>query len=386
MNRQGIVDLWSPLNQCAQAVANMNQKTANEMLYLIRQHSSPFGNGTERLAHYFANALDARLAGASSTFSSQILSSRKASATDIIRVYKAYVSVCPFRRVSNRFANRNIAKIAENLTKIHIIDFGISYGFQWPCLISRLATRPGGPPRIRMTAIELPQPGFRPAQRVERTGQRLKKCAERFNVPFEYTAIAQRWETIMPEDIIIDGDEITIVNCMYRLRNIIDDTLGGDSPRDSVLNLIKKMKPDLFVHGIVNGGFNAAFFSMRFKEALFHFSALFDMMEALLPRKDAERLVFERQMFGKEAMNVIACEGEERYERPETYRQWQKRNQRAGLRIVGLDEEILKPIRKFVKEDYPRDFYIDDGDGCWSLMGWKRRIIHALSCWKPVND
>ena len=61
----------------------------------------------------------------------------------------------------------------ENETRLHIDDFGILYGFQWPSLIQQLSARPGGPPKLRITGIDLAEPGFRPAQRVEETRRRL---------------------------------------------------------------------------------------------------------------------------------------------------------------------------------------------------------------------
>ncbi|KAK1353860.1 hypothetical protein POM88_052225 [Heracleum sosnowskyi] len=54
---------------------------------------------------------------------------------------------------------------ASNAATLHIIDFGIQYGFQWPVLIQCLSMRPGGPPKLRITGIELPQSGFRQASR-----------------------------------------------------------------------------------------------------------------------------------------------------------------------------------------------------------------------------
>ncbi|GLT70708.1 hypothetical protein SLA2020_427690 [Shorea laevis] len=57
------VDLRTLLIQCAQAVSSGDNRTANEFLKQIRQDSSPYGDGSQRLAHCFANALEARLAG-----------------------------------------------------------------------------------------------------------------------------------------------------------------------------------------------------------------------------------------------------------------------------------------------------------------------------------
>ncbi|KAF3970254.1 hypothetical protein CMV_006038 [Castanea mollissima] len=187
-----VVDFWGLLTQCAQAVASSDQKTSNELLNQIRQHSSPLGDRYQRLAHYFANALEARLAGTRIPIYTP-LESNGTSVANYLKAYQPFKTVCPFKRMSNFFANRTIRKLAEarKATTLHIIDFGILYGLQWPCLIQRLSIRPGGPLKFRVTGIELPQPGFRPAERVEETGRRLENYCKRINVPFEYNAIAQ---------------------------------------------------------------------------------------------------------------------------------------------------------------------------------------------------
>lgn len=379
-----VVDLSSLLIQCAQAVAIGDQRTASEILQQIRQHSSSFGDANQRLAHYFANALDTRLAGTTTpTFT--LFVNPRTSAAEILKAYQVYVRACPFKRMSNFFANRTILKLEKKATRLHIIDFGILYGFQWPCLIQRLSERPGGPPKLRITGIELPQPGFRPAERVEETGRRLERYCERFKVPFEYIPIAQKWETIRYEDLKIDKDEKVVVNCLYRLRNLPDDTIVENSARDAVLKLINKIKPDMFIHGVVNGNFNAPFFVTRFREALYHFSSLFDMFEATVSREDEHRMMFEKEQYGRDITNVIACEGKARVERPETYKQWQSRNLRAGFRQLSLDQELFKDVRSVVKSEYDKDFVVD-ADGQWVLQGWKGRIIYALSVWKPAQE
>ncbi|OEL17523.1 Scarecrow-like protein 9 [Dichanthelium oligosanthes] len=101
---------------------------------------------------------------------------------------------------------------------------------------------------------------------------------------------------------------------------------------DQVLNNIRKMRPDMFIHGVINGAYGTTYFLTRFREVLFHCSAQFDLLDATVPRDSQERLLIERDIFGRAALNVIACEGADRVERPETYKQWQARNQRARLR------------------------------------------------------
>ncbi|KAK2996056.1 hypothetical protein RJ640_022173 [Escallonia rubra] len=379
-----IVDLRNLLTQCAQAVASSNIKTADELLKQIRQHSSPTGDGIERMAHYFADAIEARLAGTGTALYAAI-TTRRIMAADILKAYQVYVTACPFKRMSNIFADKSIAKLAMDATTLHIIDFGILYGFQWPCLMQGLSLRPGGPPKLRITGIDLPQPGFRPAERVEETGRRLANYCKRFNVPFEYKAIAKKWDSIQIEELEINKDETLVVNCVYRLANVPDETFAVNCPRGTVLNLIKKINPDMFVQGVLNGTYNGPFFVTRFREAMFHFSALFDMFEAVVPREDPERRLFEQEVFARDAMNVIACEGIARIERPETYKQWQIRTLRAGFRQLPPHKDIVKEIITKVKLHYHKDFLVYE-DSNWLLQGWKGRVIYALSCWKPVQE
>jgi hypothetical protein len=377
-----LVDLRTLLIHCAQAVAADDQRSANELLKQIRQHSSVFGDGNQRVAYCFADGLEARMAGTGSQIYKGLVSKRT-SAADILKAYHLYLAACPFRKVSNFASNRTIMDAAVKATRLHVIDFGILYGFQWPTFIQKLSWRDGGPPKLRITGIEFPQPGFRPAERVEETGRRLANYAESFGVPFEYNPIAKKWETIQLEELKIDKDEFLVVNCLYRGKNLHDESVSVKSSRDIVLNLIRKINPDIFMHGVVNGAFNAPFFVTRFREALFHYSALFDMLETLVPREDRERMLIEKEIFGREALNVIACEGWERMERPETYKQWQVRNLRAGFAQLPMDRDLLKRAMGKVRSSYHKDFVIDE-DSRWLLQGWKGRIIYALSCWKPA--
>jgi len=249
--RRDVVDLRSLLSLCAQAVGSNDQRSANDLIRQIRQHSSLKGDGNQRMAHYFADGLEARLAGVGTPIYNSLVTG-PASAVDILRAYHMFLATCPFKKIGNFFSNRTIMDVAEKANRLHIIDLGIVYGFQWPCLIQRLSSRPGGPPKLRITGIDLPQPGFRPAKRVEETGRRLRNYAESFNVPFEFNAVAKKWETLTAEDLKIDSDEVLVVNCLFRFKYIPEETVIAECPRDIVLHLIRQLKPAVFIHGVVN--------------------------------------------------------------------------------------------------------------------------------------
>ncbi|XP_057449204.1 scarecrow-like protein 31 [Lotus japonicus] len=381
------VDLRALLLLCSQAIYTNDNRAANEFLKQIRDHSSPYGDASQRLAHYFANGLQARLGGdgtgAQIFYSSP--SSKRITAAEFLKAYQAHLSCSPFKKFAYFFANKMIMKEAAKAKTLHIIDFGILYGFQWPILIKFLSERDGGPPKLKITGIEFPLPGFRPTERIDETGRRLANYCKRFNVPFEYNAIASRnWETIRVEDLKTEANEFVAVNCMMRFENLLDETIEENCPRYAVLRLIRKINPNIFTQAISNGSFNAPFFVTRFREALFHFSSIYDMCDTVISRDNQWRMMIEREFVGREAMNVIACEGLERVERPETYKRWQVRNTKAGFKQLPLNEILMTKFRTKLKEWYHKDFVFDE-DNNWMLQGWKGRILYASTCWVPAG-
>uniref|UniRef100_A0A0D3HQ93 Uncharacterized protein n=1 Tax=Oryza barthii TaxID=65489 RepID=A0A0D3HQ93_9ORYZ len=383
--KTAVVDLHTLLIHCAQAVATGDWRSATELLKQIKQNSSARGDATQRMACCFAEGLEARLAGTGSQMY-QSLVAKRTSTVDFLKAYKLFTAACCIKKVSVIFSNKTIYNAVAGRRKLHIVDYGLSYGFQWPALFFLLGAREGGPPEVRMTGIDVPQPGFRPADQIEETGRRLSICARQFGVPFKFRAIAAKWETVRREDLHLDPEEeeeeVLVVNCLHGLNTLQDESVVVDSPspRDVVLDNIRDMRPHVFVQCVVNGAYGAPFFVTRFREALFFYSAHFDMLDATIPRDNDDRLLIERDMLGRCALNVIACEGADRVDRPETYKQWQVRNHRAGLRQLPLEAEVVELVRGKVKSLYHKDFVIDV-DHNWLLQGWKGRILYAMSTW-----
>nr|CBX25269.1 hypothetical_protein [Oryza brachyantha] len=323
-----VVDLRELLLSCAQAVSSGNRRSAGELLEQIKRHSSPTGDATERLAHYFADGLEARLAGAGavSLDHRQLAAAERASTMELLEAYQLFMAACCFKWVAFAFANKTILRAAEGRSKLHIVDYGAQYhGLQWPRLLQWLAEREGGPPEVRMTLVGQPQPGFRPNRLLESTGRRLGNCARAFGLPFKFRAIATaRWETVTAEDVVgadPDEAEAVVVNDVLSLGTLMDESgvFDDPSPRDMVLGNIRGMRPVVFVQAVVNGAHGAPFFPTRFREALFFFSSLFDMLDATTPKEGRHlRVVLERDVLRRAAVGVIAGEGAERVERPET--------------------------------------------------------------------
>ncbi|KAJ3676397.1 hypothetical protein LUZ60_003809 [Juncus effusus] len=378
------IDLRDLLVSCANALAINARKIAYGLIKEIREHASTNGDSTQRLAFFFVNALDARLAGSGSE-SYRHLASKRNTIAEYLKAYHIYINASPFYRVSYCFANYAILNATKKSSKIHIIDFGIHFGFQWPFLIQALANnRKGEIIKLRITGVNFPQAGFRPAQRVEEIGKKLKNYAETFNVPFEYQGIASNWEEICIKDLKIEKDEVLIVNTLFQFRRVKDEAFGYDSARNQVLNLIRQIKPHIFIHGVFNATFSP-FFLTRFKQALLHYSLFFDIFDTKVPRDNKYREFIEREGLGRDIMNTIACEESDWVHRPETYKQWHVRNLTAGFEPVSMEPDIVKMCSKKMRIFNDRRFFIEE-NGNWMLQGWKGRVTYALSIWKPKLD
>ncbi|XP_078169270.1 scarecrow-like protein 9 [Carex rostrata] len=374
------INLRKHLISCAEAISTNDNKIASELIKQIRKEASPIGDGIQRLACILVDGLEARLAGTGSVTYRQYVT-RKVHTIDYLKAYYMLTRASPAPRIAYHFANESILSVIGNATKIHVVDFGITFGFQWPSLIQALAKRKGGPPKLRITGVDLPRPGFHPAERVNETGKRLEDYAQSFGVPFEYQGIASQWGSICIDDLSINDDEVLIMNNMYSLPRVRDELLSDrNNPRNKLLNLIEQTKPKVFIQGIFNFSFSP-FFIHRFRYVLLQFSRIFDMLDMLVPRDYKHRQLMEREMLGPSIINLIACEGSDLVIRPKTYKQWHMRNLQTGFEQLPIDPHLVKECREIVRNDYNEAFFTEE-DCNWFLWGWKGNIIYAVSLWK----
>jgi hypothetical protein len=375
-----VVDIRTTLILCAQAVASNHHMRARELLQQIKRHASETGDVTQRLAQCFAKGLEARLVGTGS----QVWALRMAdhlSMAEFLKAYYLYMAACSFNKVLLLFSTMTILQAMVGKERLHIVDYGMHYGIHWADLLRLLAGKEGGPPKVKITAISHPKIRPCPVEQVEETGYRLSKCAHEFGVPFNFYAIRKKWEEVSIEDLNTDADEVLIVSDHLNFKTLMDESIFFDdpNPKDIVLHNIRKMRPAVFIQSIVNRSYGSSYLS-RFREVVFYLSAIFDVFEATIPRDCELRVVLEQDLFGRFALNVIACEGTDLMERPEKYKQWQARNQRSGLRQLPLKPSIVNLLKDKVKRCHHRDFLICE-DGQWLLQGWMGRILFAQSTW-----
>ncbi|CAN6345347.1 unnamed protein product [Urochloa humidicola] len=376
-----VVDIRTMLILCAQAVAANDHMRARELLNQVKQHASETGDVTQRLALCFSKGLEARLLGMGSQVW-QLLMADRLSRIEFLKAHNLYTAACSFNKVGLLFCIMTILRAVLGKRRLHIVDYGMRYGFHWGDMLRLLASREGGPPMVKITAIgHAHVRSCCSTEQIEETGRRLSKCAGELGVPFNFYAIRKKWEEISIEDLNMDAEEVLIVNDYINFNTLMDESIFFDdpSPKDIVLHNIRKIRPDVFIQSIINKSYGSSYLS-RFRETLFYYTAIFDMFDATIPRESKLRVLLEQELFGRSALNVIACEGEEMMERPEKYKQWHARNQRAGLRQLPLEASIVEVLKDKVMKCHHKDFLICE-DGQWLLQGWMGRILFAQSTW-----
>jgi hypothetical protein len=113
------------------------------------------------------------------------------------------------------------------------------------------------------------------------------KCAHEFGFPlFKFHTIMRNWEDISIMDLHTDVDEVLVMSDLFSFSILMEESIFFDSPspRDIVLNSIKEMRPDVFIQSVLNRSHGSSFLS-QFREMLFYYMAVFDMLDTTIPRE-----------------------------------------------------------------------------------------------------
>jgi hypothetical protein len=208
-------------------------------------------------------------------------------------------------------------------------------------------------------------------------GRELEAYAEELGMRLEFRAVDRTLESLHVDDLGVVAGEAVAINSVLELHCVVKESRGA---LNSVLQTIRKLSPKAFVLVEQDAGHNGPFFLGRFMEALHYYAALFDALDAALPRYDARRARVEQFHFGAEIRNVVGCEGAARVERHERADQWRRRMSRAGFQSMPI--KMATKAREWLEENAGGSGYtVAEEKGCL-VLGWKGKPVIAASCWK----
>ncbi|KAL4587251.1 hypothetical protein LXL04_000119 [Taraxacum kok-saghyz] len=368
-DEQGL-HLLTLLLQCAEAVSADKFEDANKMLLEISELSTPYGTSAQRVAAYFSEAMSARLMssclGIYTTLPANIAVPQ--GLKKMTSAFQVFNGISPFVKFSHFTANQAIQEAFEREDRVHIIDLDIMQGLQWPGLFHILASRPGGPPFVRLTGLG------NSLDALEATGKRLSDFADKLGLPFEFSAVADKVGNLNPERLKVSKREAVAV---HWLQHSLYDVTGSDT---NTLWFLQRLAPKV-VTVVEQDLSHAGSFLGRFVEAIHYYSALFDSLGSSYGEESEERHVVEQQLLSKEIRNVLAIGGPSR-SGEQKFNNWREKLEQCGFKGISLAGNAAAQATLLLGM-FPSNGYTLVEDKGTLKLGWKDLCLLTASAWRP---
>lgn len=375
MEEDSGIKLVHMLVTCADSIHRGDFPLAGSLIVEMQNLLSAINTdcGIGKVAGYFIDALTRRvftphdLSGVGAGYENELL-------------YHHYYEACPYLKFAHFTANQAILEAFDGHDCVHVIDFNLMHGLQWPALIQALALRPGGPPLLRLTGIGPPSPDGRDSLR--EIGLRLAELARSVNVRFAFRGVAAaRLEDVKPWMLQVSPKETVAVNSVMQLHRLLGNSNHRSSSAvETVLGWIRSLNPKIMTVVEQEADHNQTGFLERFTEALFYYSTMFDSLEAccMMPEKALAEMYLQREI-----CNVVSCEGSARFERHEPLVKWRSRLRQAGFRALHLGSNAFKQASMLLTLFSAHGFSVEENEGCLTL-GWHSRPLIAASAWQAA--
>ena len=366
---------------CAKVVAFQDKSHASALLSELRPNALVFGTSFQRVASCFVQGLSDRLAliqplGVGGCSEKTMAGS---STPEKEEAFRLFYETCPQIQFGQFVANASILEAFEGESSVHVLDLlgmnlGSSQGQQWRSLMHSLANRAGQQPSsLQITGVGTASECLKVKDIIDE----LEVYAKSLGMNFQFSMVEKNIENLHHEDINLLEGEALVVNSILQLHCVVKESRGA---LNSVLQKIRELSPKAVVLVEQDASHNGPFFLGRFMEALHYYSAIFDSLDAMLPKYDTRRAKMEQFYFGEEIKNIMSCEGSARVERHQRLDQWRRRMSRAGFQPAPM--EMITEAKQWLEKVKPCEGYtVVEEKGCL-VLGWKSKPIIAASCWK----
>ncbi|XP_058741096.1 GRAS family protein RAM1-like [Vicia villosa] len=378
----------------ATSVDENNFDSSLENLTDLYQTVSLTGDSVQRVVAYFTDGLTAKLLTKKSPFYEMLM--EEPTTDEEFLAFTDLYRVSPYYQFAHFTANQAILETFEkeeerNNRSIHVIDFDVSYGFQWPSLIQSLSEKATSANRISLRIT-----GFgKNLKELQETESRLINFSKSFvNIVFEFQGLLRGSRIINLRKKKNETVAVNLVSYLNKLTCLlkISDTLG----------FVHSLNPSIVVIVEQEGSKNPSrTFLSRFTDTLHYFAAMFDSLDDCLPLESIERLRIEKKFFGKEIKtmlnnyDVVDDGGVDcaKYEKMET---WKVRMENHGFVGMKMSSKCLiqaKLLLKMRTHYCPLQFEEEGGggfrvserdDGKAISLGWQNRFLLTVSAWQSL--
>ena len=367
-----------------------NISSAIDNLIELYQYVSESGDSGQRVAAYFADGLTARILTQSSPFYRLIMS--KSAPAEEFAAFTHLYRVSPFYQFAHFTANQAIVEAFEreeenNNWALHVIDFDILHGFQWPSLIQSLSEQ--ATCSNRLLSLQITGLG-RCLEELIETEARLVSFSKSFqNIKFEFHGVLRGSKL---RNLSRRDNETVVVNLVFHLSTLRDILRISDT-----LTSIHALNPSIVVLVEREGSQNRCGFFSSYVDALHYYAAMFDSLDDCLPLESPERLSIEKNHLGKEIKEAIACEKDERndlkFAMLETWKEKMESHGFSGMKLSSratIQAKLLLKMGSHYHTHLEEDcggggFRVCEREGGMAIsLGWQDRFLATASVWQSV--
>lgn len=359
------MSLITLLLESAVAISVDNLTEAHRMLLELSQYASPYASSCgERVVAYFAKSMSSRVINSWLGLCSPLTCYKTIHAS-----FQVFNNISPFIKFAHFTSNQAILEAFQGKNRVHIIDFDIMHGLQWPPLFHILATRIEGPPHIRMTGM-----GPSSLELLTDTGNQLSLFAKRLGMSFEYQPLSRKIGVL--QDLsnfnLRRGETLAI----HWLQHSLYDATGPDL---KTLKHIQDLNPKILTLVQQNISHNGSFLD-RFVNSLHYYSTLFDSLGANFPSDDVSRYNVEHEFLFREMNNIMAIGGPGR-SGEDKFKDWRNELLKSGLVQVEMSCNSMAQAQLIVNMFMDCIGYtLVQGDGS-IRVGWKETSLYTASAW-----
>ncbi|KAL8472911.1 hypothetical protein ACS0TY_029287 [Phlomoides rotata] len=374
------------LLETAKAMADGNTPRVQQLMWMLNEMSSPYGDIDQKLASYFLQALFSRMTDSGDrNYRTLVAAAEKTSSFESTRrTMLKFQEVSPWTTFGHVACNGAIMEAFEGESKLHIIDISNTYCTQWPTLLEAIATRADDTPHLRLTTVvgRKISGGASIRSVMKEIGSRMEKFARLMGVPFKFKVVHHDGDLTELDlgELRVDRDETVAVNCVGTLRSVA----GVGGRRDEWVSGLRRLRPRVVTvveeeaeldvgEGFVKG----------FGECLRWFRVYFEALEESFGRTSNERLMLERAA-GRAIADLVACPVQESVERRETATRWSRRMHGGGFSPCAFSEEVCDDVRSLLRR-YKEGWSMVNagGDAAGIFLSWKEQPVVWASAWKP---
>nr|XP_029122235.1 nodulation-signaling pathway 2 protein-like [Elaeis guineensis] len=320
-------------------------------------------NPLSQLACYFAQGLRPR----TNDLGANGVSPVRSMVSDGMSAYQMLQELSPYVKFGHFTANQAILEATEGDREVHIVDFDVMEGIQWPPLMVDFASRAG----TSLWITALVEAGN--VEVVHRTGRRLVEFADSIGLPLRFD-----WLYVDNEgdlERVEAGEGSLIINCMV---NQLERPSRSFQSLNALLGGVRKLSPKLVVlveeelFSFGKSPFKS--FVEFFCEALHHFSAILDSLKGSFVGgyRMGLRLV-EREMLGPRIMESVGHFLREMKGWGGGFRGLE------GFRAIPLSSCNVSQA-KFLVGLFSKGYGVQHERGRLSLC-WKSRPLTTVSIW-----